>query len=220
MSNQQSINQFFTGKFFEIPKYQRSYAWETQNIRELYEDIKEAIDSKANHYLGTVVLAKTDRKQVFNIVDGQQRITTLVMFISAITDELDDQGDQDFFRRSYVRQKDNFRLSPLERDREFYFQILSGNITLEPQSKSQRNMLAAYDEMKKIISSHIPDPAEFLNAIENLSILEFVEDQESDAIRIFQTVNDRGRDLSQMDKMKVFFSTSQISIYLASMMKK
>lgn len=202
MSNQKSINQFFAGKIFEIPKYQRSYAWEKQNVRELFEDIREALETNASHYIGTVVLAKTDRPQVFNIVDGQQRITTLVMFISTIADKLGDPGDREFIRRSYVKQKDQFKLSPLERDRAFYFQILNGDITAEPQSKSQRYMLEAYEEMANIVKNHIADPSEFLRAIEDLSILEFVEDKESDAIRIFQTVNDRGRDLSRMDKMK------------------
>ncbi|CAG9269743.1 DUF262 domain-containing protein [Paraburkholderia caribensis] len=202
MSSQKSINQFFAGKTFEIPKYQRSYAWEKQNVRDLFEDIKEALETNSNHYIGTVVLAKTDKSDVFNIVDGQQRITTIVMFISVIAGSIDDAGDRDFTRRSYVKQKDRFKLSPLERDRKFYFQILNGDITSEPESKSQRYMVDAYHEMKSIVENHIPDPYEFLKAIENLTILEFVEERESDAIRIFQTVNDRGRDLSRMDKMK------------------
>ncbi|KPD17402.1 hypothetical protein ADM96_19585 [Burkholderia sp. ST111] len=187
---------------FEIPKYQRSYAWEKQNVRDLFEDIKEALETNANHYIGTVVLAKTEKSDVFNIVDGQQRITTIVMFISVIAAKLSDAGDRDFTRRSYVKQKDHFKLSPLERDRAFYFQILNGDITSEPKSKSQRYMMDAYHEMTSIVESHISDPYEFLKAVENLTILEFVEEKESDAIRIFQTVNDRGRDLSRMDKMK------------------
>ena len=128
MSNQKSLNQFFAGKFFEVPQYQRSYAWEKENIRELFEDIQEALQTKANHYIGTVVLAKTDRPEVFNIVDGQQRLTTLVMFIRAILDKLPDPGDREFIRRSYVNHKEQFKLSPLERDRLFYRQILNGDL--------------------------------------------------------------------------------------------
>jgi uncharacterized protein with ParB-like and HNH nuclease domain len=82
MSSQQSLKQFFASKFFEIPKYQRSYAWEKQNVRELFEDIREALETKANHYIGTIVLAKTMDDNIYNVVDGQQRLTTIVMFIS------------------------------------------------------------------------------------------------------------------------------------------
>lgn len=201
MSNQQSLQQFFASKFFEIPKYQRSYAWEKQNLRDLFEDIQEALDTGSNHYLGTVVLARTDRKDIFNIVDGQQRVTTLVMFISVIIAKLKEKDDQDFYRRYYVKLKDQYKLKPLERDKDFYFQILNGAVTAEPKNKSQRFMLDVYNEMQNIVNL-IRDPQKFLEAIEALSILEFVEDRESDAIRIFQTVNDRGRDLSRMDKMK------------------
>ena len=202
MSSQQSLEQFFASKFFEIPKYQRSYAWEKQNVRDLFNDIQEALETRANHYIGTIVLAKTPVDNIFNIVDGQQRITTIVMFISAIIRALKDKEDQDFLRRYYVKQRENFKLTPLIRDKEFFFQILNGAITSNPQSKSQRYMLDAYSEIENIISKHIDNPAEFLKAIESLSILQFTEQNESDAIRIFQTVNDRGRDLSKMDKMK------------------
>lgn len=202
MSSQQSLKQFFASKFFEIPKYQRSYAWEKQNVRDLFDDIQEALETKANHYIGTIVLAKTPDDDIFNIVDGQQRITTIVMFISAIIRALKDQEDQDFFRRYYIKQRKNFKLTPLIRDKEFFFQILNGDITSNPQSKSQRYMLDANNEIENIINNHINNPAKFLKAIESLSILEFIEQHESDAIRIFQTVNDRGRDLSKMDKMK------------------
>lgn len=214
MSSQQSLRQFFASKVFEIPKYQRSYAWEKQNVRELFEDIQESLDTKANHYIGTVVLAKTKNEEVFDIVDGQQRVTTIVMFISVIISKLNDKADQDFYRRYYIKQKDQFKLTPLERDRNFFFDLLNGSDTLEPKSKSQRFMLDVYSEMANIVDHHIKDHARFLKAIEALSILEFIENNESDAIRIFQTVNDRGRDLSRMDKMKsllFYFSNKYLS---------
>ena len=50
------ISDFFNGKFFEIPKYQRGFAWDRGNIRDLFDDINESIDSKSNHYIGTIVL--------------------------------------------------------------------------------------------------------------------------------------------------------------------
>lgn len=214
MSSQQSLEQFFASKFFNIPKYQRSYAWEKQNVRELFEDIKEALDTNANHYIGTVVLAKTDESAVFNIVDGQQRMTTILMFISVLIRRLEDKEDQDFYRRYYIKQKTVFKLTPLERDKAFYFQLLEGKAVSEPESKSQRFMLEANEEMENLANCSIKDPLTFLKAIASLSILEFVEENESDAIRIFQTVNDRGRDLSKMDKIKsliFYFSNKYLS---------
>ncbi len=214
MSTQQSLKQFFASKVFQIPKYQRSYAWEKENIRDLFEDIQEALDTKATHYIGTVVLAKTEYEEIFNIVDGQQRITTLIMFISIIIRKLKDQDDHNFYHRYYIKQKEQFKLTPLIRDKDFYFQLLNGEFHLVPENKSQRFMLEAYSEMENIAEHHIKDLNQFLKAIESLSILEFVEQSESDAIRIFQTVNDRGKDLSRMDKMKnllFYFSNKYLS---------
>ena len=58
------IRDLFNGRFFEIPKYQRGYAWEVTHVRELFDDIFEAIESNSNHYLGTVVLSKTKTKEI------------------------------------------------------------------------------------------------------------------------------------------------------------
>lgn len=210
MSTQQTLNHFFATKFFEVPKYQRSYAWEKQNVRDLFEDIQEALATQSNHYIGAIVLAKTGVRNVFNIVDGQQRLTTVVLFIKAIISAIKDQEDRDYYTRYYIKQRDQFKLIPLERDRDFYKKILESGISFEPQSKSQRHMLEAYEEMKEIVKK-VGDPVALLTAIGELSILEFVEEKESDAIRIFQTVNDRGRDLSRMDKMKslLFYFSSK-----------
>ena len=72
-------------------------------------------------------------------------------------------------------------------------------------------MLDAHDEMNNILDTQVHDPMKLLEAIGALNILEFIEEHESDAIRIFQTVNDRGRDLSKMDKMKslVFYFSNK-----------
>ena len=202
MSNQQSLNQFFTRKVLQVPKYQRSYAWEKQNIRELYEDIQEAYETSSTHYIGTVVLARTGSKDIFNIVDGQQRITTIIMFINAIIESLEDDQDKDYYKRFYIKSKNQYKLTPLERDVEFFNNLLEGNLSIDPHSKSQRYLLDAYTEIINIIEQLIDKPIDFLQAIEDLYILEFIENNESDAIRIFQTVNDRGKELSRMDKMK------------------
>ncbi|WP_216644577.1 GmrSD restriction endonuclease domain-containing protein [Candidatus Thiodictyon syntrophicum] len=206
MSSQQTLKQFFAVKVLEIPRYQRSYAWENQNVRELFEDIKEAIETKSQHYLGTVVLSKTHNPGVYTVVDGQQRLTTLLMFIASIIRKLPKVNDQEFYHRLYINDGETFKLTPLERDRDFYFQLLDLKPAvahqLEPRNKSQRLLLNAFEEIENLTQHHIPDPRVFLASVEALSLLEFIEKDESDAIRIFQTVNDRGRELSRMDKMK------------------
>jgi uncharacterized protein with ParB-like and HNH nuclease domain len=68
---------------FEIPKYQRGYAWEIENIRELFDDVIESIKSNSNYYIGTIVLSKSADDERFYVVDGQQRITTITLIINS-----------------------------------------------------------------------------------------------------------------------------------------
>lgn len=201
------IKDFFNGRFFEIPKYQRGYSWEIQNIRELFDDLKESIESNSNHYIGTIVLSKSlDDDEKFYIVDGQQRTTTIAMIISSIIKQLSEQ-DASYYKRFYLKEDEKYRIAPLNRDNIFFTNLIEGNVE-EPKNKSQRYMKDAIEEIDFKVSE-INDKLKFLKSIEKLEIMEFIENTEGDAIRIFQTVNDRGKPLSNMEKAKsllIYFS--------------
>jgi len=206
------IQDFFNGRFFEIPKYQRGYAWERQNIRDLFDDITESIESQSNHYIGTIVLSRSqENDDKFHVVDGQQRITTITLIQNALIKALPEK-DSYYYERFYIKEDESFRLSPLGRDRRFFFDLLEGT-TNEPQNKSQRFLLEAVEEIAFKVSQ-IKDKLKYLKSIEKLEIMEFVENSEGDAIRIFQTVNDRGKLLSNMEKAKsllIYFSNRYLN---------
>ncbi len=206
------IKDFFNGRFFEIPKYQRGYAWEIQNIRDLFEDIIESIESKSNHYIGTIVLSKSENDdEKFFVVDGQQRITTITLIINALVQELAEK-DSFYYERFYLKEESRYRLSPLNRDKLFFTNLIEQTIG-EPCNKSQRFLKDAVEEIKFKVSQ-IPDKLKFLKSVEKLEVMEFVENSEGDAIRIFQTVNDRGKPLSNMEKAKsllIYFSNRYLN---------
>ena len=205
MANKQlTIEKFFIGKILNIPEYQRSYAWEKQNVRDLIEDINESLETNSSHYIGTVVLAKTTTQDNYNIVDGQQRLTTILMMMNVLILRLTDKEDVDYYKRLYIFDKnyDKYKLTPLDRDANYFFALLQENEKDEPKSRSQRYLTEVYEEIKNAVEDIIINKKQFLRAIENLQILEFIEDDEGDAIRIFQTVNDRGKELTRMDKIK------------------
>ena len=206
------IKDFFNGRFFEIPKYQRGYAWEVQNIRDLFDDIIESIDSNSNHYIGTIVLSKSaDDDEKFYIVDGQQRVTTVALIISSLIKQLSEK-DALYFERFYLKEEERYRITPLNRDQEFFINMLEGK-KCEPENKSQRFLKYAVEEINFKVS-HINDKLKFLKSVEKLEVMEFVENSEGDAIRIFQTVNDRGKLLSNMEKAKsllIYFSNRYLN---------
>jgi len=201
------IKDFFNGRFFEIPKYQRGYAWEVQNIRDLFDDIIESIESKSNHYIGTIVLSKSeDDDEKFYVVDGQQRTTTTTLIISALIKKLSEK-DAAYYERFYLKEGQRYRITPLNRDQQFFIDLLEGKIG-EPQNKSQRFLKEAIEEINFKVDQ-IDNKLKFLKSVEKLEVMEFVENSEGDAIRIFQTVNDRGKPLSNMEKAKsllIYFS--------------
>lgn len=207
------ITDLFNDRYFEIPRYQRGYAWEKQHIRELFEDIKEAIDSNSSHYIGTVVLSKCDEdSKKFYVVDGQQRLTTITLLIAQLLQKILDNDTRIYQKMHYIKKGAQYSLKPLERDVQLFQQLLDGNMHATPQNKSQRFMLEAVEEMKFQIDK-IQNPEQFLDAIGNLEIMEFIENSEGDAIRIFQTVNDRGKSLSNMEKIKsllIYFSNKYL----------
>jgi uncharacterized protein with ParB-like and HNH nuclease domain len=201
------IKDFFNGRFFEIPKYQRGYAWEVQNIRDLFDDIIESIESNSNHYVGTIVLSKSvDDDEKFYVVDGQQRTTTITLIISSLIKKLSAK-DATYYERFYLKEDERYRITPQNRDQQFFIKLLEGTVS-DPQNKSQRFLKDAIEEINfKVVQ--IDDKLRFLKSVEKLEVMEFVENSEGDAIRIFQTVNDRGKLLSNMEKAKsllIYFS--------------
>ncbi len=204
MANQKpTIEKFLIGKILIIPEYQRSYSWEKQQVRDLIEDINESIETKTDHYIGTVVLAKTDKQDFYNIVDGQQRLTTILMILNVLILRLKDKEDIDYYKRLYIFDKNHetYKITPLSRDIEYFIQLLNEEKNLTPKNRSQRYLAEVYEEIENIVEI-IDNKKQFLIAVEKLQILEFIEENEGDAIRIFLTVNDRGKELTRMDKMK------------------
>ena len=209
------ITDLFNDRVFEIPCYQRGYAWEKSQVRDLFEDIKEAVESNSSHYIGAIVLSKcSDDAKKFYVVDGQQRLTTITLLIAQLLRKVTDEDIKLYQKMHYLKKGERYSLTPLVKDINFFKILIDGDISnLEPQNKSQRFLKDAVEEIRNLIEQ-LPDPVRFLDAVENLEIMEFIENSEGDAIRIFQTVNDRGKPLSIMEKIKsllVYFSNKYLN---------
>jgi uncharacterized protein with ParB-like and HNH nuclease domain len=109
---QRTLETFFAGKLLRVPPYQRDYAWELHHVNELWGDIREAISLAAPHYVGTFILAQTPTAGLFDLVDGQQRLTTITMLFCALMDHLPRTTDHEVLRIV---------------TREKYFQDVAGN---------------------------------------------------------------------------------------------
>jgi len=93
MENLLTLQDLFDGRIFKVPNYQRGYSWEKSHRNDLREDLESM--NRKRHYTGTIVLKESVKAQGFgetykrfDIVDGQQRITTLIIFLNHIVKEL------------------------------------------------------------------------------------------------------------------------------------
>lgn len=216
MSNIIDIQQFLVGKTFIIPAYQRDYAWTTVQVDDLFEDISEAIATGTSHYLGAVVLSRS-HSGPYEVVDGQQRLSTLALVIHALLEELS-PGDQQRIADTAIllRQGNDLKLH-FGNNAEFVADLFAG-VEKPPKTAGQRRLRAAYRyarERAKVLSSKGGRGliTKWMNTLKTLEIIQFVAEDTGRAIRMFQTVNDRGLPLSAMDKTKallVFYSNRHL----------
>jgi hypothetical protein len=131
-AHEQKIGDVFNSTYaFEIPPYQRPYAWEEDHARELLSDLLSAMENTAAsngiYFLGSIVLIKLPGVPESRVIDGQQRLTTLTILLSVLRDLTTDQEAR-IYRRTFVFERanqdtgaiDRYRLLLRERDRAFF----------------------------------------------------------------------------------------------------
>jgi hypothetical protein len=197
------LHQIFDRRFFAIPPYQRNYSWEREHIRALLEDIKDAMATDCRHFLGQIVLSKTSTSDdLFFVVDGQQRLTTIVLILNDLISRVSGE-EAPRYMWCFIRDGLKHRLTLQSPEDQTFFEGLIGRANPTPmaKTKSQKRLLTACEEIGTYRLGE-GNELKAINFVEKLDVLEYIEENESDAIRIFLTVNDRGKELSDMDRAK------------------
>ncbi len=210
---------------FEIPEYQRPYAWTTEQAGELLDDLLHAIKHVDNvsdaspYFLGSIVIIKKGLQPQAQIVDGQQRITTLTILLCVLRElasEESDRGDTHSYIHAPGRESagipGHYRLAVRERDRKFFqnnIQQMGRLRSLLERSHanlpdSQRRMLENARHLFNALARHEERRRKILMqfiAQRCYLVVVSASDQNS-AYRIFSVLNDRGLDLSPTDILK------------------
>jgi uncharacterized protein with ParB-like and HNH nuclease domain len=212
-----------------VPIYQRSYAWEKDNITNLYQDWSEAIRrGDQEYFLGSIVVAHSDQN-TYHIIDGQQRLATTSIFLAAIRDYFHAKGELKRaakVQNDYLLTTDIGTLDELPRlqlnsiDHDFFYKgiLLSPddpqrkNLHLNNPRKSHQRlqqasdlaMIAVEDETK-----NSPDPigrlVEFITFIaDRVKIIWLIVPDDTRGYVIFETLNDRAVELAASDLLKNF----------------
>jgi hypothetical protein len=217
-----TIENFFTGKTLVIPSYQRDYAWRERNVDDLFADIEEALEAGGGHYLGTFILSQTDRSAPVHVVDGQQRLTTLTMLLDALIAVVQDPDIQQHYRNVFIRHPvSGFKFRVLGENEVFFRQLLDGQAG-QAHSDGQERLQAAHRWIRQRVHALAQSGGQeaitrWLQCISQMEVLEFIEPNEGKAIRMFQSVNDRGVPLARMDIVKsllVYYSNRYLDAQL------
>lgn len=203
-------------RVFKIPVYQRNYDWSTRECTKLYEDIINAYKTQKKHFTGTIVYITGDRasSQLTEdlIIDGQQRLTTVMILLKALLDTAVSTDDsikselKDLLFNRHCEEEHKLKLKPVKAD-DKQFQALMRNDTDEYDLNS--NIIRNYNLFIKLISGSLDAGyllSDILEGMKELEIVEIVLDkaQGDDPQVIFESINSTGLELSLADKIRNF----------------
>jgi uncharacterized protein with ParB-like and HNH nuclease domain len=210
-----------------VPKYQRSYAWKEENVEHFLQDIGTAISNGASEYfLGSVVISEKEEDRP-EIVDGQQRLATTVILLSAIRDyfflmntaEGKERAQMIFSEYLAKKDLDTLELLPKlslnESDHDYFIKRIVGNPDspdkkIKAEKKSHERIDKAAIQAKKyvqhltgITKDPTKDLVQWINYLkEKAKVIAVRVPDESNAFTIFETLNDRGLALAVSDLLK------------------
>ncbi len=210
-----TIKKIFQEEGYSIPNYQRDYAWKKENFRDLWEDLEEAIEYNKKgqgHFIGTMVVAKNeDNKKLYDIIDGQQRTTTIFMLLHVLANEQNEEYKQE--TRKYLYQKGGLKLEVAPQNQSFFKALLEaaekGNIShckKDADTDGKQNLFEVLEAiLAKVSELNKEEANERLEALLEMVLMRLEEPDPGRAIRTFQSVNDRGVPLLLLDKLKSLF---------------
>ncbi|MDE0399062.1 MAG: DUF262 domain-containing HNH endonuclease family protein [Candidatus Poribacteria bacterium] len=219
-----TIKDLFDGsKIFNIPKYQRAYAWEEEQLNAFIEDLENQKTGK-DHFFGTILLRKQEPDGEFNIidiVDGQQRITTIIIFMKLLLAQQENADNSvKLLKRIYIQDLDMYKLRVLDIDNDFFESHILGDngsgykaAEREVETPSQHRLLRAKKLLDGWIKAHPDKVEDFREKIGHMQVLTYSVEDDSEAALMFETTNNRGKLLTSLEKVKSFLMHKT---YLAS----
>ena len=220
-----------------IPVYQRPYRWEKEQCEQLWNDVLAISEDDNNpvHFLGSIVAYKN--KNSLEIIDGQQRITTITLFLRALLEFVKNSDDSEV--NKYKRRISTCIFKINDADEINYGQpILQSEVALEDDINEFHNILKYKDNEKQLegnfksnygkncqfFYNNLKEESNnngigfakkfkkiFLNLIEKCIVLKVVCENQESAMRIFNTLNNRGMPLSSSDILKGMILQNQKS---------
>lgn len=203
-------------KQYVVPLFQRAYSWDTKEWDALWNDLLELCeeDESRDHFIGSIVTMPTDSVPQgvakFLLIDGQQRLTTIFILLALLRDEaktlvdstLSQEVEETLLTNRFKQGDDVWKLLPTQVDREAFLRLLRNG----DAAQQTRISKATAFFRKRLRSSQAPDLEVLKKVIvNNLLLVSIVLDRDDNPHLIFESLNAKGRPLSQADLIRNYF---------------
>jgi hypothetical protein len=216
-----TIRKMLAGNQLIVPTYQRAYSWDTSKengVQKLHtgvflDDLNEynKSNAKASYYFGHFLFE--EKNGVYYVIDGQQRLTTIIIFLSALFKNLKlirvlNDEEQDCFE-DMIKRRATYRFSTVDYDNRFFKeyvvdQSISNKRVVE--TESARRIAEAFDYFDGQLENKDEEYLEeMLKSISNASCTTYLVEDESEAIQMFIFQNNRGKKPSNLEILKAQF---------------
>ncbi len=221
-ATESTINDFFalTGTIFSIPVYQRNYTWKEENCEKLLQDIVSISQNKKTHFMGSItyILHLIDEEkslrqlQEFVIIDGQQRVTTIMLLLKAIETKIQNEGIKKEINNLLNLSGQRLRLKPIKSDKEA-FELVMQNRSHELQGVSHiRNNYKFFTKELEYYISKGYRIEEIYGAFLRLKIVAIgLELGEDDPQVVFESINATGVQLKGLDLIRNYLMMGENS---------
>jgi len=222
-----SIEEAFRECFYIVPDYQREYVWTDKEVHQLLEDIGEQIDAGTTreYFIGTVLVSPTEQKNHYEVIDGQQRLTTFFLLLCALKQLFNDERQRQMIARlistSYVDSAGEVCTTlKLEPRYESAGEVMGKLVELDAEPMAVRtgiqasgiasfgsleNLVNAYSTLYRYLKDNYDDAAKlkkYWGYLANNVVFIQISTDVSSALKIFETINERGVGLNPMDLLK------------------
>ena len=218
----QAINNTFIhlingNKQFIIPAFQRDYSWTTEQCRQMWDDIMHAGGGDGrDHFMGSFVYVSGEATPAFSswlVIDGQQRLTTLTLLLTALRDHIrstswegqetsPEQIDAFYLRNVFESGDRSYKLALRRHDNRTLWSLIDGKDTSELTSRSEL-VIEAYNCFRELLTSLGVSPDEVYRGIAQLKVVDVTLHRPQDnPQQIFESLNSTGVDLTQSDLIR------------------
>lgn len=228
-----TLDELFSGRRFRIPDYQRGYAWDKKQVTALLDDLTQVELSGPMHYTGTLVVVKTEQQPssneftYYDIVDGQQRLTTLIILMAQLMEFKKDQSKSLIAKYQCAGDgvsSAEYALRLNSALDKFFRNMIDGEKADSYTFLAERRLNNAKKLIRSWIEKNDNDDA-FIDRMitvvtQRLGLIVYCPDNAEEAGMMFEVINNRGKPLSELEKVKNYLIYYAVKRELPALQKR